>query len=92
MTVGGRYVAHGVGETFFKEGASMVWLGVVLFIASGIAVLIWRKEVAWGISIFMGANSAPGCSVALAIIFFLMAVAFVSLRYIGVLPGAAAGQ
>jgi hypothetical protein len=63
----------------------MAWLGVVLFTAIGIYLIIRRRESAKGQSLFVGSTVLPGCIVAEGVVFILLAVAFLVLHMYGIL-------
>jgi|GEM_PF-5485647 len=63
----------------------MIWWSFPLFVIAGILVIIKRKQVAWGISAFMGAAANTGCAIAVAIFLFLIAAAFLALDQAGIL-------
>lgn len=63
----------------------MIWWTFPLFIVAGVVVILKRRQVAWGISAFMGASANIGCAIALAIFIFLIAAGFLALHFAGIL-------
>ena len=63
----------------------MAWIGVVLFTAIGIYLIIRRRESAQGQSLFVGSTVLPGCIVAEGVVFLLLAIAFLILHWMGIL-------
>jgi len=61
----------------------MVWFAVALFVAIGVVFIRRRKELSEGIAMFSGATALPGCSVALGLMFFLLALLAIVLQQLG---------
>jgi hypothetical protein len=61
----------------------MVWISAIVFTAIGVYLFIRRRESAEAQSIAMGATVRPGCIVIEAVLFLLVAAAFIILHYMG---------
>jgi hypothetical protein len=55
----------------------LVSIGVVLFVAVGVAMIVAKKPLADGQAIVFGGSVVPGCVVAQAIIMFILAALMV---------------
>jgi hypothetical protein len=55
----------------------LVSIGVVLFVAVGVAMIVAKKPLADGQAIVFGGSVVPGCVVAEAIIMFILAALMV---------------
>jgi multisubunit Na+/H+ antiporter MnhG subunit len=58
----------------------LIWLGAALFVATGAALVRAREPLARALALTLGARLGAGCIVAIAIAFFVMAVAVVAFR------------
>jgi len=54
----------------------MVWASTVLFVACGVALMIWRKEAAYLQGMTFGGTVAPGCAIVEAVLLFVLALLF----------------
>ncbi|MGZ4779606.1 MAG: hypothetical protein ACXV5L_10435 [Thermoanaerobaculia bacterium] len=63
----------------------MIIAAVVLFVASGIAMILARNYLAHAQSLFAGGSIVPGCVVAEAVSFFLLAAAILAAWRFGLL-------
>jgi hypothetical protein len=63
----------------------MVWLAILFFVGLGVYCIVDRKEMAQGIALSTGAAATPGCAVALAVMFFVIAAITVGLHFAGIL-------
>ena len=64
----------------------MLWLLVSLVALIGVAMIIWRVEVATMIQTSMRARSHPGCAVVAGGLLVALAVAFALLYLAGIIP------
>ena len=56
---------------------TVVWIGALLFLAVGIAMILARTSLAHGQAVIFGGSVVPGCVIAEAVIMFLLAVAMI---------------
>jgi 2-phosphoglycerate kinase len=55
----------------------LVSIGVGLFVAVGIAMIVARKSLADGQAIVLGGSVVPGCVIGEAVVMFLLAIAMI---------------
>ena len=58
----------------------MVWLGAALFVAVAIALFAARVPLARGQALVVGGRIVPGCVIAEAVVFLLLALLIVIFR------------
>lgn len=59
-----------------RYSRSMVWAGIVFFIALGIVFVIWRGPIAYWQGMIMGGRMPAGCAVAQGLASLLLALLF----------------
>lgn len=58
----------------------LVWLGAVLFVVMGAALLLAREPLARGLALTVGGRIGAGCVIAIAVAFFIAALLVIFFR------------
>ncbi len=58
-------------------------IGVLLFVGIGVYLIAQRTEMSHAMSLFFGSQLAPGCAVAMGVLFLLLALGAVVLQQRG---------
>ncbi len=63
----------------------MVWLGIIICVAVGLGLIVWRDEATHLQAYTFGAQLHPGCAIVEGVLFMLLALAFYLLYRAGML-------